>query len=93
MKAILFTAIFALIPSISLACTLDQAVFDKTRARFVKLDVNSDGKLEKEEFMQQKKKAAKLEKEWEAERLAQKGYITKDEFVRREHPKCIEVKK
>ena len=93
MKTILFIIVLALIPSISLACTLDQAVFDKTRAKFDKLDANGDGRLEKEEFLAQKGKPKKLESEWSGYKADAKGYLTKDEFVSRMHPKCIEVKK
>lgn len=86
--------LISFVPAASLACTLDQAVFDKTRAKFDKLDVNADNRLEKEEFLAQKgKKAKKLESEWTSYKADGKGYLTKDEFVSRSHPKCIEVKK
>jgi hypothetical protein len=93
MKIILLVA-FILFPAVSSACMVGEEWFNKTRKEFDRLDVNKDGRLEKEEFVAQKnKKAHILENEWNAENAAKKGYLSKDEFVGRLRPRCIEVRK
>jgi hypothetical protein len=94
MKKIFLLIALILFPAISSACLVEEEWFNKTRKEFDKLDVNKDGKMEKEEFTAQKnKKAQILENEWTAENAAKKGYLTKDEFVSRLRPRCIEVRK